>query len=209
MPTLPSLRTGTGGYNPAYGGVPAAIGLPSSLYQQAGTAVPALPSLTKTATDVIGSELHGKVSPGTQQYIQQMAAQYGVGAGMPGLQPGSFNVNNLVRSLGLTSEQLTQQGLGHLNTLQSTVGAQQLDPGLQAEIASRNANLAAAPNPEAAARAQIDTLKELAQWEKRLSTPSGATGEFYSPWMQSSLISALGPGTKQIAPGTFSTPAGV
>lgn len=206
MPTLPNLSatgtTGPSGYSAAYGGIPAKTPLPSSIYTQVGNVLPSLPNLTSTAGNVIGSELKGELSPGTQNYISQLAAQYNVGGGMAGGNlPGSFGASNLVRSLGLASEDLSQAGLGHYNALLSTLGSQQLSPELQASIAAQNNMLAAAPNPQATTEAQLNTMKDLYLWQLQ-HTPQGGTGEFDV----NKFVSNLGPGTTQSGPGVYHTP---
>jgi hypothetical protein len=53
----------------------------------------------------------------------------------------------LLKTLGLTQEELQQAGSTNLNSFLSTSGQQQQSPQLMAEIASSNATNAAAPNP--------------------------------------------------------------
>lgn len=200
--TLPNLTaTSTGGYNPAYGGIPAKTPAPTSIYNQVGNVLPSLPGLTTTAGNVVGSELKGELSPDTSNYIQQLSAQYGVGMGMPGMQPGSFNASNMVRSLGLASEQLSQQGLGHYNQLLSTLGSEQVSPELQTNIAQYNNALGAAPNPQAAAQQQIKTMEDLYQWQLQHTPQGGTQGADINQ-----IIAGLGPGTTQSGPGVYHTP---
>lgn len=165
----PAPRIGQG----AYGAVPGQVSLPPSIWSQTGQAVPGLPALTKTATDVTGSYLHGQVPSDVQDFLQQKAAQYGVGSGMPG--SGLAN-NNLVRSLGITSLGLQQTGLDSLKGLLGTVGGMQLDPSLAANIAEQNAIYAAAPDPAAATRQQIQTTKDLYNWEQHANQPTQWAG---------------------------------
>lgn len=180
MPALPSLnfnvspapRAGQG----AYGAVPGQIGLPPSIWSQTGQAVPGLPALTKTATDVTGSYLKGQVPSDVQNFLQQKAAQYGVSSGMPG---SGFANNNLVRSLGLSSLQLQQTGLDSLKSLLGTVGGMQLDPSLISHIGEENAMYGAAPDPRQAAMQQIQTMKDLYDWEQNKNAPETGTWDAF------------------------------
>ena len=179
MPSLPnfSTMTGTSGHGP-YGSVPSAISMPRSVYSQVGDVAPGLPKLTNTTTGVIQSELEGKLSPGTQQFLQTKAAEFGVGMGMPGMGKGTFNASNLVRSLGLTSEQLSQQGVHDFGSFLGTVAPTQLSPELQTEINTQNALFAAAPDPEAAANKQLEIMKQMYHMAQG---PAYGTGDYY-PW---------------------------
>lgn len=179
MATLPNFRTMTGtagGGNP-YGTVPSQVAMPRSVYSQIGDIAPALPKLTDTTTGVIQSELEGKLSPGTQNFLQQKAAEFGVGMGMPGMAPGSFNASNLVHSLGLTSEALSQQGVHDFGSFLGEVGQTQLNPQLEYEQALQNSIFAAAPDPAAAANKQLEILKEM----YGRGSSAGGTGDYY-PW---------------------------
>ena len=150
----------------AYGKVPDPIAMPLSTYQQAAQAMPGLPGLTKSAGDVVQSQLSGEVSPGTADYLQQLSAQWGVGAGMPGMGAGSVGASGLVRSLGLTSEDLANKGVGNFNNLLGTVAGTQLSPETQANVNMYNTQLAAAPDPALAAQQQIASMKDLYSWEQ-------------------------------------------
>lgn len=135
----------------AFGGVPGQLGLPTSIYDQLRQNVPDYSGLTKTATGNIGSELAGRLSPGTTNMLQDKAAAMGINLGMPGGAPGNTLTNqNFLTSLGLTSEGLAHQGLTDYNSFTGTAGSQQTDPALANEIATQNALDAAAPNPAAA-----------------------------------------------------------
>jgi len=139
----PTPQAGSG----PFGSVPGQIGLPSSLYAQSLAAVPGLNQNAQKASSDVQSLLEGQVSPDTQDYISRLIAAKGVTTGVAGT---PFNTADLVKSLGLTSEQLMTSGLGAYNQLLSTVGGLQLSPELQSNIAERNAMMAAAPNPTAA-----------------------------------------------------------
>ena len=161
---------GTSGGHTAYGTVPNPIAMPSSTYQQASQAMPGLPGLTQQTGNVIGSQLSGNVSPGTADYLQQLSAQWGVGAGMPGMGAGSMGASNLVQSLGLTSEQLSQQGVQNFNSTLGTLAPTQLSPETQVGVNTYNTQLAAAPDPQLAAQQQIANQENLYQWEQEQQT---------------------------------------
>lgn len=175
MPTLPQLNPSFT-LNPqpqvgggAFGRVPGAIGAPPSTYTQVGNVLPGLPNLTKTAGSVVGDELSGKLSQGTVNFLQDKAAQFGVTMGLPGMGGGGFASNQFLRNLGLTSEQLSQQGLQSYNQLLPTLASTQLQPGLEFEIAQQNALNAAAPDPRAATQEQLKLMQELYQQENPAS----------------------------------------
>jgi len=190
--------------------------MPSSTYQQAAQAMPGLPNLTTQTGNVVQSELAGQVSAGTSDYLQQLSAQWGVGAGMSGMGSGSVGASNLVRSLGLTSEKLSQQGVQDYNSTLGTLASTQLSPELQAQVNEYNTQLAAAPDPELAAKQQIATQKDLYSWEgnqqlqntedlydyekPRTATASTKT-DSKSAWMQS-----LDTGTKKVGSNMWETP---
>ena len=147
----PSPQGGTG----PYGAVPAPIDLPPSQYQQASTVLPGLPQLTAQAGGVVQSQLQGQLSPDVLNQIKNQSAVWGQNSGMPGSGLG----NNLsLASLGLTSLGEQQSGLQNYQNLLTGLGSQLLNPSLESDIASRNANLAAAPDPAAAALTMQDLL---------------------------------------------------
>jgi hypothetical protein len=157
IPTLPNYninpppQTGQGDY----GSVPGAIGLPPSTYSQVGGVLPNLPGLTATAGNVVGSDLAGQLPGGTIGQIQDAAAVFGVGSGMPG---SGLQANRGAETLGLSAWQLQQQGLQNYQSLIPTIGSTLLSPDLISNIAMQNAVYGAAPDPQAAA----STLEELA-----------------------------------------------
>lgn len=157
---MPTTQTygGTPGFtvNPApqagagtFGAVPGPIGMPDP-YGNLSAVFPNL-SRTNTATSsALLNQLRGVVSPETQMAIKDAAAAWGVQGGAGA---GSGIAGNLsLRNLGLTSEQLQQQGLQNYSSILPTVASTQtVQPALQAEISAQNALNAAAPNPTAAA----------------------------------------------------------
>lgn len=142
----PQPQSGAG----TFGAVPGAIGAPPSLWDETNQNVPGLAGLTSQTSNLIGSQLNGNLSPSTIGSLTDSAAARGVSLG----QGGGTGLTNeiLLKTLGLTHEQLQQQGLGnYLNFLGATSSLQQ-KPELLAEIASRNATMAAAPNPTLASQ---------------------------------------------------------
>lgn len=173
----PSPQGGQG----AFGKVPGPIGVPPSQWQQALQSVPGLGGNANTASSAIQSMLQGQLSPDTVSQIEEQAAARGVSSGVPG---SPFNTADLIRSLGLNSEALTQAGLGAFGSLAGTIGGLQESPALMADIAERNATLSAAPDPLSA----FNEMENLFQRGIGLGTPSGNHGGYGS-------TSILGPRT--------------
>lgn len=146
----PAPQSGSG----TYGAVPGAIGAPPSIWQQT-QAIPGMSGLTSQNTGLIGSQLNGNLSASTVGNLTDAAAARGVSLG----QGGSTGLTNeiLLKTLGLTHEQLQQQGQQNYLSFLGASGQQQQNPELLAEIASRNATMAAAPNPTLAAQ-QLQAL---------------------------------------------------
>lgn len=152
---LPNYGSGgltVGGGSP-YGSVPAPIGV-TSPYQQTASLVPGLPNLTSGASGVIGSELSGNLSPGTMQMLGTAAAERGVASGMPG---SGLSTNDFLESVGISSEQLTQQGVGNYLQLLTGMGSQQINPATQVQVGEYNSTMGAAPDP-AAASTMLESL---------------------------------------------------
>jgi hypothetical protein len=165
----PAPQGGSG----AYGSVPGAIGVPPSEYDQINGLIPNLPGLTGAASGVVGSELGGTLSPGTQNLLQDKAASYGVNSGMPWTTPGNtLPFQNLMNSTGMTSEGLSQQGLGSYMNFATGLGSLQDNPNLSFEVASQNALDASAPNPAEAAQVQ---LSEFEQMMAQMNNPAGGS----------------------------------
>lgn len=141
----PQPQSGSG----TFGAVPGAIGAPPSIWEQT-QAIPGMANLTGQNTSLIGSQMSGNLSPSTISSLTDSAAARGVQLG----QGGSTGLTNeiLLKTLGLTHEQLQQQGQQNYLSFLGASGQQQQNPQLLAEIASRNATMAAAPNPTAASQ---------------------------------------------------------
>jgi len=140
----PAPTTGRG----AFGAVPGAIGVPSPAKDLAAE-IPGLKQLNQEAAGNILTQLRGQLSPDTVNMIQDAAASWGVGAGVPG---SGLQVNRGLRDVGQASEALQQQGQQNYGALTSAVSnTQTASPELQANVAIQNALNAAAPDPSAAA----------------------------------------------------------
>lgn len=156
MPTYSNPYTSTGyplGAAPqaglgAHGGVPGAIQAPNP-FRDLSSIYPNLSGTNTAASSALLSGLQGQLSAGTQNLIKDAAAAWGVASGMPG---SGLAGNKSLRDLGLTSEAVQQKALAQLPGIMDEIArTQTVSPELQAEIANRNATLAAAPNPAAAA----------------------------------------------------------
>ncbi len=163
----------------AFGTVPGPIATPPNIFSQVNQAVPGFGGLTQGTSNVIGSELSGQVSPATLKAMQNAAATFGVTSGMPG---SGLQQNGLFGNIAGFSENRQRQGLqDYLGTL-GTVGHTMTDPGLAAEIASRNSNMAAAPDPQKAAERQLQEWLMKFGLANQLGGygPGGGTGAFRS-----------------------------
>jgi hypothetical protein len=108
-------------------------------------------------------EISGQLPQDVLTQIEQAGAERGVSTGMP----GSPNSNAaMLRALGLTSLGLSQQGVKDLSTVigstptgpQFNPQSQLIDPNAQLEQENYNSSLRAAPNPAAAAAANLGAL---------------------------------------------------
>lgn len=174
--SLTGTSGGSGGRS-AFGTIPAPIATPPNIFSQVSGAVPNFGNLTQGSSDVIGSELSGQVSPATLKAMQNAAATFGITSGMPG---SGLQQNGLFGNIAGFSENRQRQGLqDYLGTL-GAVGHTMTDPGLAAEIASRNATLAAAPDPQMAAERQMQEWLTKFGLTNQLGgySPSGGTGRY-------------------------------
>ena len=149
-----------------FGSVPSAIGIPPNLFTQLG-AVPGFGANTTATGNAINSQLSGTVSPQTLNALQTASAQFGVGSGMPG---SGLQSNNLFGNIAGFSEGQQEKGIGNYFREVGALGPTMTNPNLAAEISSRNANLAAAPDPKLAAQEAFN------QWLKGFQYTSGAGG---------------------------------
>ena len=198
-PTLPTYNSnpapqqGSG----AYGAVPGAIGLPPNTYSQVNAAVPGAAGNAQAASGVIGSELSGNLSQGTQNLLQDKSAAYGVNIGQPGGTPGNtLSLQNFLGSIGLTSENLAHQGIGDYLNFLGGVANTQTSPALAADVATQNAVDAAAPNPTAAA------LTQQSFFERYLAQMNPASGTQQPKPTQLQNATASGGGNAYLTPGS-------
>lgn len=70
--------------------------------------LPGYGALRDSATGVIGSELRGEIPKDVERLLTQRAAEKGITLGTSG---SGFESSDLLRNLGITSLQITQQGL--------------------------------------------------------------------------------------------------
>ncbi len=165
---VPSPQQGQG----RYGLVPGPVGLPDP-HGDLAKVFPNLDQADSAASSALLSRLEGHLSPDTIANIENIGATYGITSGMPG---SGMSQNLTERDLGLTSEQLQQQGLADLPAVMSGISSTQTVPaGLQAQIAEQNAANAAMPNPRDAAKYSKKLFDEYMQ---QLTDPGGGSGMF-------------------------------
>lgn len=164
--SVPWNRSGAGAYGQVPGPTQPASTAPQVVPQaiQAGQSVyNQLPNYNADLSQIgsnITSETAGQIPADVAAQLAQQGAERGTAIGSP----GSPNANAaLMRSLGLTSLNLTQQGQQNFqNILPSLPGANiasnpgfYLTPGQQYEAGLQNSVFAAAPDPGAAAAANL------------------------------------------------------
>lgn len=135
------------------------------LMNQLNTAIPNYSGLISDESSLIGNEMKGILPPDVLNLIAQQGAERGVAMGSP----GSPNANAAwLRSLGLTSLDLQQTGLGNLSRMISqapkaplfNIESQFITPSdIQSAEWMRN-EIAAAPDPKAAAELAIKLATE-------------------------------------------------
>lgn len=133
----------------AYGQVPGQIGKPPSLYEGVSSIYPGLGTTVANASNLISSQLAGEFSPETEAALWDTANKYGVASGMPG---SKLWGNKFMGNVAGYKESLQNQGLQNYGNIMQTLSGMVDNPALLAEIASNNAALAAAPDPQAAAK---------------------------------------------------------
>jgi hypothetical protein len=175
---LPGPISGSAGAA-AYGTVPGPVGLPPNLWQQAGQAVPGIPTMAGSLAGVIGQWGQGKVSTGTQDQIQDYAASRGLSSGIPGMYSGGLFSNLSARDIGLTSEQLQQQALSAFPSFMNSIYSGMTDPNLAYQNEVRTSDLASAPNPTASANRNLDLYNQYMQaMYQSGGGPAGGTGNY-------------------------------
>lgn len=204
----PGIFSSGGGYGNAFGSIPQPIQMPGSVYSEVAGVVPGIGDLSNKTAGIISQQETGQLSPSTISMLENKAADYGVTSGMPGMTPGSLALNNLMASMGMTSEQLQQQGVSNYGNFLGSLASTQLDPALSADVSEWNSIVKSAPDPRSAAMFQMGLLN---QYMKMLNPAGGSMaggGAAESgPWWASNPLMALGPGTWSSSPGVFHTPA--
>ncbi len=150
-----------------FGRVPSSIPVPSNVFTQLSWAIPGFGGLNRGASNVIGSQLAGRVSPNTLNALKTASAQFGVGSGMPG---SGIQDNELFANIAGFSEGQQEKGVRNLFSEIGALGPTMTNPNLAAEISARNADLASAPDPRMAAEEQFNL------WLRGLHATQGAAG---------------------------------
>lgn len=133
---------------------------------------PGLSQQNALASNDINSLLSGNLSPGTVNSIQDFAARMGMN--QTGTTGAPFNLYGGAADIGRTSQQLQQQGLQDYGSILGTIfNTQTLSPQLQAMIDTYNKQIAAAPDPVAAAKYAMD-LYQMNQISQGLGDMAGS-----------------------------------
>lgn len=149
----PATQEGSG----IYGAVAGATEIPD-VYQQLSDVYPELGGTNVAASGALLSQLQGRLSDETIRNIQDAAARFGVSSGMPG---SGLQWNRALRDIGLSTEQLQQQGLQNYSSVIPAVSrTQTVTPETQISTSQANAALAAQANPEEATNYALDLYNE-------------------------------------------------
>ena len=134
------------------------------------------PNLSETNAAVSGnimSQLKGELSPGTISAIQDAAATFGVSSGMPG---SGLQWNRALRDIGLTSNQVQQQGMQNYGSMLPVFsGTQTVNPETQFGINFQNAVSRAAPDPTAAGNYALELYNRYLEALGGSDGPAGGT----------------------------------
>lgn len=176
--SLPGVAPGQFNINPApqpgqgpFGTVPGPVGLPNPAGDLNTAIGGGLPGLNNQLSQNILGQLQGRLSPETLAQIQDFGATRGQASGMPG---SGLGRNRTLRDLGLTTQQVQQQGISNYNQTIPTISrTQTVDPSQQIQLAQWNAINRAAPDPGQAA-AYAKTLFD--QYLAKMRGPGGGTG---------------------------------
>lgn len=128
-----------------YGSIPNQLTLPPSTYEQAVTVNPQLAQSTAQASNNIGLELQGELTPAMKAALQDTSAAWGTGSGL-GFGSG-VGQNNWDTSRLLATQGYQQQGLSNYLNFSNNLESGQLPPGLESQIQAQNAVWAASPDP--------------------------------------------------------------
>lgn len=203
-----SGRGGATGGSKAYGSIPGQTNLPNPS-ADLGKVFPNLSQANTSVSKDILNQLNGELSPDTISNIKDNAASFGVASGLPGSQFSSYRG---LRNLGISTQDLQNQGIQNYNATVPTISrTQTVSPETQIALDQNNKVLASAPDPEAAAAEQQRLFD---QYLDRLTNPAGGTGSYSltsgggSGGFNERQFLAQNPGAKKIAPFTYSTPVG-
>jgi hypothetical protein len=177
----PPFQFGTG----AFGQVPGATGMPPNTYQQLQGAYAPFMQQLGSAGQNITSELAGNVD---MPSISRNAAAFGIGSGMPG---SGFQA---ARGLNMTiqaQQAMKRQGLQDYMGLSGMLGSMQTPQNTAIGLSESNANLGAAPNPQAVYQKMMDDYMR-----QRNQNPAGGTGTYAPP----PIISGATGGSRASAP---------
>ncbi len=140
----PTPHTGQG----PYGLVPGPIQYPTTPYAEATKIAPGIVGLTPDVIAQIQSQVSGEFTPQEENNLWDVANRYGVQSGMPGAQLWS---NKFMGNVVGARQDRIQKGIQNYGAIVTELGKMGVDPALAAQIAAHNAQLAAAPDPKAAA----------------------------------------------------------
>lgn len=135
----------------AYGAVPGAIGIPPDYWTQMQSIYPVTPQ-AQQASRIIGSQMAGELSPEEIATYQRLGAQFG--AGITG-GPTQFSGRQGLLSVGRKVSDVQQQGILNYEAMLKALSGTLTPQELAAQIANRNATMAAAPDPQQAAEQQM------------------------------------------------------
>lgn len=198
--TAAGPHTGQG----AFGLVPGATALPDP-FADLSKQYPNLGATNAQISGNIMSKLRGELPADVQNYIQNVAAQYGVASGMPG---SGLMANRTARDLGLTSLDLTKQGAAEYASAIPTISrTQTVAPETQIALAQANAALAAAPDP---ALAGITSLSIYDRYLQSMANRSPAGGTMAPPRTSTgSTYPGTAPDATAPTPSPIPTPSGL
>lgn len=163
----PAPTAGTG----PYGQVPGVIGVPPNYWEQMSSIYP-VAGQAGQASNVIGNQLAGQLSPEEIAAYQTYGAQFGVKSGSPmsGF-AGRAGLLNVGRGVAETQQAGLTNYQNMLRALSGTLTPQEL----AAQIASRNATMRAAPDPQQAAEQQMQDWMTKFQMAMQAATPQTRT----------------------------------
>lgn len=174
----PEPRTGQG----PYGLVPGPVEYPTTPYAEASRIYPGFDALTASVGDQLKSQIAGEFTPQEENALWDVANRFGVASGMPGA--GLWSNKFMGNVVGARQERI-QQGIQNYQSVLSELSKMGVDPELAAQIAAHNAQLAAAPDPKAAAEEMLrrysEALNQLGRNGGGYGMPQGGSGGYGYP----------------------------